>query len=105
MRSSKSVRISSSSSKTKDWYEDTIEEPIRELVKLLRNEGFNTECSCGHEMYVQCQYIMDEEIMRLHKLLFNNGYRNYGISILIKVIDGISYPTLDLHINDEEKKK
>jgi hypothetical protein len=30
-----------------DWY-DRIEEPLRELVRLLRNEGFNTTCSCDH---------------------------------------------------------
>ncbi len=32
-----------------DWYEENIEEPIRPLVHLLRENGFNTECSCGHE--------------------------------------------------------
>lgn len=37
-----------------NWYEENIEESIIPLVKLLRDNGFNTECSCGHEMYVQC---------------------------------------------------
>lgn len=71
-----------------DWYEEYIEEPIKPLVKLLRDNGFNTECSCGHEMYVQCQIIPDGEFKRLHDLLFNNGYRNYKIEIFLECIDG-----------------
>jgi len=31
-----------------DWYEN-IEAPIRDIVKFLRNNGVNTECSCGYE--------------------------------------------------------
>lgn len=83
------------------WYEEYIEEPIRDLVKLLRDNGFNTECSCGHEMYVQCQYMMDGEIMRLHNLLFDNGYRNYEINIQIQVIDGHQYCSLDIKPKDK----
>ena len=63
-------------SKEIDWYQ-RIEEPIRKEVKLLRDNGFNTECSCGHEMYVQCEYLAEGEIQRLHNLLFNQGYRNF----------------------------
>jgi len=81
-----------------DWYEECIEEPIRNLVKLLRNSGFNTECSCGHEMYVQCQYFPEGEIQRLHELLYNNGYENYEINVIVKVMDGHIYPSLDVKI-------
>jgi len=42
-----------------DWYKEYIEEDIRPLVKLLRENGFNTECSCGHDMYVQCLILPD----------------------------------------------
>jgi hypothetical protein len=74
-----------------NWYEKYIEESIRELVKLLRDNGFNTECSCGHKMYVQCQYPMadDGEIQRLDSLLFNNGYEDYEISAILKRTKGI----------------
>lgn len=43
------------------WYEENIEEGVRELVSVLRNNGINTECSCDHQnpMYIQCQYIPD----------------------------------------------
>jgi len=85
-----------------DWYEEYIEEPIRNLVKLLRDHGFNTECSCGHEMYVQCQYTLEGEIKRLHDLLFNSGYRNYEISILIKVMDGHQYPSMEIRVKEDD---
>ena len=83
------------------WYEDTIEEEIRDAVKLLRDNGFNTECSCGHDMYVQCQYVLDADIKRLHDLLFNNGYRDYRITIQLKVIDGHSYTTMNVQFTEE----
>jgi len=35
-----------------NWYLINIEEPIRDLVRRLRNEGVNTNCSCGHEMWI-----------------------------------------------------
>jgi len=54
-----------------DWYEENIEEPIRPLVKLLRNEGFNTVASCGHEMWVDLHLMLDGEPYRLHKTLFD----------------------------------
>lgn len=55
-----------------NWYEENIEEPVRDVVKHLRDNGFNTECSCGHEMYIQIGHSLDGELMRLHSLLF--GY-------------------------------
>lgn len=36
-----------------DWY-DSLEAPIRDVVRALRNAGINTICSCGHEMYIEC---------------------------------------------------
>lgn len=74
-----------------DWYVENIEEPIRKEVKLLRENGFNTECSCGHTRYVQCQCMLDGELWRLDKLLYNNGYENYTIVVDIKRIDGHIY--------------
>ncbi len=79
-----------------NWYEENIEVGIRKEVKLLRDNGFNTECSCEHEMYVQCRPVLDGEIYRLHCILFNNGYRDYTISIRLKVTDGHSYKSLQI---------
>lgn len=90
-----------------NWYEENIEPQIRNLVKLLRDNGFNTECSCEHEMYIQCQYFPDGSIKKLHDLLFNEGYRNYVISIVIKVINGCQYQQLRIDLpkgkNGEKK--
>jgi len=85
-----------------DWYEENIEPEIRDLVKLLRNNGFNTECSCGHEMYVQCQCIPDGVLQRLHNLLFNNYYKNYKIEIILECVDGYWTAGMNIHINKEK---
>lgn len=74
-----------------DWLTKNIEKGIRKEVNLLRENGFNTECSCEHKMYIQCQYSPDGEIKRLHDLLYNNGYRNYKITILHTVKNGCCY--------------
>lgn len=71
-----------------DWYETHIEKPIIDLVRLLRDNGFNTQCSCGHEKYVECQYIPGGDIQRLDNLLFDNGYKNYEITISVSRQDG-----------------
>ena len=84
------------------WYVH-IEKDLRELVFLLRNNGFNTECSCEHEKYIQCQYIPDGEIMRLLNLLSCYFHEQdipckYEINIIIKVDDGHQYPTLNINL-------
>lgn len=83
------------------WLEDIIEEGIRSEVKLLRDNGFNTECSCGHEMYVQCQYVIDYEIKRLYDLIYNYLYENkkpinFEINVVVEVMDGHPYPTMQI---------
>ena len=75
------------------WYKENIEEPIRDIVKYLRDNGVNTECSCGHDMHIQCQLILDGEINRIHYLLYNYFYDkkkkiNYEIDIKLKVEGG-----------------
>ena len=52
------------------WYFE-IEEPIRELVRVLRNNGINTTCSCGHEMYVEADVIPDGQLFKIHKTVFS----------------------------------
>jgi hypothetical protein len=80
--------------KSPTWYDTTIEEPIRDVVRLLRDNGFNTECSCGHEMYIQCNYTLEGEMQRLHNLLFSHfgttlgRQADYEIELHVKVQDG-----------------
>jgi len=76
----------------KDWYEN-IEEPVRDMVKLLRNNGFNTTCSCGHKMYIEGDLIEDYKLKEIHDLLYNycaenNKPLNYEIIFELKVSDG-----------------
>lgn len=61
------------------WYE-CIEEPVREIVKLLRNNGFNTFSSCGHARIVKMEWYKDHEVTRLWNLLFEHGYKWFTIS-------------------------
>jgi len=61
------------------WYEEAIEEPIRPLVKLLRDNGFNTTCSCGHKMSVEMECYDPEDITRLYNLLMENDYEKFII--------------------------
>lgn len=70
-----------------DWY-NRIEPRIREIVRLLRDNGINTECSCEHEKYVQCQYINDGFIREVDNLLFHAGFRNYSIELYLTREDG-----------------
>jgi len=53
-----------------EFYEN-IEEPIRDIVRVLRDNGVNTTCSCGHEMYVEADLIPDGMLQIIHRTLFN----------------------------------
>ncbi len=83
-----------------DWYEEHIEPGVRKIVRLLRDNGINTECSCEHEKYVQCQYPMDEDIKKVDCLLFNNGFRNYKIDIHIVREDGHARKSMNIEFED-----
>ena len=91
-----------------DWYDDNIEIPVKNLVRYLRNNGINTECSCGHQLYIQCQYIPDGTIQEIHKLLYdylheNNQPINFEIHLHHSVVDGHSYSNLDIRLVEFEK--
>jgi len=81
-----------------NWYKEYIEEPVRDLVRILRNNGFNTECSCGHRMYIQCQYITDGTLQQLDTLLFNNGCRDYEINVVITRTNGYLSSSLEIKL-------
>ncbi len=61
------------------WYEEYIEEPIRPLVMLLRDNGFNTTSSCGHDMWVEMEFVNDGDLSILQELLRENGYGYFRI--------------------------
>lgn len=93
-----------------DWY-DNIEPEVRDLVKYLRNNGINTECSCGHEKYIQCQHVIDGNIKELHNLLYcyfcGNGDScpEYEIEVRVQVIRGNVYSSLDIKLPKEKREE
>jgi hypothetical protein len=85
------------------WYDFYIEEPIREIVHQLRDNGINTECSCGHRMYVQCAYWdKDELLSRVYIVMCNIGIKNYQIILNEDVRDGYKFSYFDLMLPDEK---
>ena len=85
------------------WYLEKIEPEIRNLVRYLRNRGVNTECSCGHQKFIQCQYIPDGSIKEIHDLLFNYFAEkrepiNYTINIYHQVVDGHLFSSLEIKL-------
>ena len=86
-----------------NWYNQNIEEPVREIVRHLRDNGFNTVSSCGHEMEIQCSYIVDGEIKRLHDLIWNFLHESkqeitFTITVHHQVIDRCHYPFLEIDL-------
>ena len=64
-----------------------IEEPIRDAVRLLRDNGFNTTCSCGHEMSIELDEFgrhMDG-VEQIASLLWDNGYKVFKIECTLRV--------------------
>lgn len=60
-----------------------IEPSVRAWVKRLRDVGINTECSCGHEGYIQCQSVdFPTEIERIKDVLHSNGLWHYEIRFI-----------------------
>jgi len=57
-----------------------LEDGVREWVLRLRAAGINTECSCGHEGYIQCQSIDPlTEIERIKAILHVHHLWEYTI--------------------------
>ncbi len=93
------------------WYKENIEDPLKGIIRYLRNNGVNTESSCGHEMDIQCQYILNGSIKDIHNLVWHYLYSrgldiNFELSVIHKVIDGKHYTSLNIKLPiDEEFKK
>lgn len=62
-----------------DFYAQ-IELGVRDWVRRLRDAGINTECSCGHEGYIQCQSLdFPTEFQQIKDVLHENGLWDYEI--------------------------
>lgn len=84
-----------------NWYEKNIEPEVRSVVKLLRDNGVNTECSCGHKMYVQCGYRHEGFLQEVDYLLFQAGYSNYDIDAHIIREDGHLRHFINIQLRDK----
>ena len=56
------------------WYLNNIEPEIREIVKILRDSGINTRGSCGHKMWVYCDWVDIDDVGRATNILHKAGY-------------------------------
>ena len=63
------------------WYSQ-IEPEVRDAVKSLRNVGINTTCSCGHEMYIECEsYNATAEFEAIYAALWELGYHRFRVAV------------------------
>ncbi len=82
-----------------DWY-DLIEPGVRNIVRILRNNGFNTTMSCEHSMTVaidldpRSNIYFGDEIERLHTLLLKSGHTQFLINFFWPA-DGSPYVRVD----------
>jgi len=66
-----------------DWYEENIEAGVREVVRLLRDNGINTTQSCHHAMLVEAESYEDNEASKIYNLLIENGYDGFEIVLTL----------------------
>lgn len=83
-----------------EFYKD-IEPGVRDIVRLLRDNGINTTCSCEHEGYIQFEIVgLAYEVTIIHNLLFNKGLRGYSIETIFgQPPDGLPYHRGIIHLN------
>lgn len=69
--------------KTEEFqFYNEIETGVRRFVFLLRNAGINTECSCHHKGYIQCQTNdPTTELRRIKDVMYEEGIENFEIEI------------------------
>lgn len=73
------------SSKKSNWYERNIEPEVRDLVRLLRNNGYNTFRSCGHDEWISFAVEDPKEAWTLMLFLRERNYENFEIHFEIHV--------------------
>ena len=82
-----------------NWYEEKIEEPIREIVRNLRNNGINTICSCGHGMWIQCETYQEyDDLNTIYNILIEMGIKDYIVNVFDMVQDGYRNKHLEIMI-------
>jgi len=80
---------------------DAIEPAVRPLVKLLRDSGFNTTCSCGHVRYIEMECYHEGDVERLVDALIEAGHTNFWASMRHAYIGGQHYRSLRVDFGRE----
>ena len=82
-----------------------VEEPLKDLVQLLRDNGFNTTSSCGHlpNPYIQMEWYSDSAITKLYNLLIENSYKNFLIKAVWNITFGVNDKTLEVVFSFKQK--
>ena len=63
---------------------DEIEEGVRKYVRLLRDEGINTTCSCHHEGYIQAEsHDPTSERRIIWNVMFESGVKDWTATIYV----------------------
>lgn len=85
-----------------DWYMTAIEEPIRELVKRLRDRGINTTCSCGHDMTIEGDVndIQHEEWV-ISTTLIELGFKDFKINYERTIGPSVNYFRFHIEIKKQ----
>ena len=84
-----------------DWYINNIEEPVRDIVRALRNNGVNTECSCGHDMTIQCQTIdPTTELLNIRTVFMMLGVTKYRLELIREVIDDQYFDSIIIYLRE-----
>lgn len=85
-----------------EWYK-CIEEPVRELVKKLRNNGINTFCSCGHAMWIQCETTdPSTELDTIYNVMHELGIDTYSTVLTEFVRDGVRDKYIEISLPDKD---
>jgi hypothetical protein len=85
------------------WYEN-IEEPMREIVYRLRNNGINTRSSCGHRLYVQGEYFGYGDIDVIYQTLTGMGIVDYHLMVYDLVAEQRRNPWFELTLPDRHSR-
>lgn len=68
-----------------NWYKFNIEDPLKDIIKNLRDNGINTFCSCGHKRYIQCEtHDIATEIDTIYNVLVEMDIEEYKVNIHVE---------------------
>lgn len=82
-----------------------IEDGVRSAVKALRDAGINTECSCHHEGYIQCQTLdPTTELDSVYNVMSELRLAEYSVEVSRRVTEGHHYDSLIIRCEEWRTK-